>query len=359
MTYEKSCGAVVFTREEGEIKYVLAQMLGGHYDFPKGHMEAGETEEETALREVFEEVHLKPSLISGFRCVMEYDIPTIDVHKQVVLFLGEYRNQKIIYQTEELRNALLLTYDKAMDQLTHENSKRILRQAHEFLAGRKYYEAYDDRYRQIHSRDLQWFYDDPTPIVAETIREFDITLDHTILELGCGEGRDAYPLLQAGFRVLATDISPAAIAFARRKWPEYAESFAVLDCVAGETDGKFDFIYAVAVVHMLVEDAHRNAFYRFIRKHLTPNGIALICTMGDGQTERQTDTRTAFDLQERTHEQTGTQVQIASTSCRMVSFETLHAELRRNGLHLLKEGITCAPPDFPVLMYAVVKGEEK
>jgi len=222
---------------------------------------------------------------------------------------------------------------------------------------RKYYEAYDDRYRQIHSRDLQWFCDDPTPIVAETIREFDITLEHKILELGCGEGRDAYPLLQAGLQVLATDISPAAIAFARKKWPEYAENFAVLDCVAGETDGKFDFIYAVAVVHMLVEDAHRNAFYRFIRKHLTPNGIALICTMGDGQTERQTDTHTAFDLQERTHEQTGTQVQIAFTSCRMVNFETLRAELRRNGLHLLKEGITWAPPDFPVLMYAVVKGE--
>ena len=39
---------------------------------------------------------------------------------------------------------------------------------------RKYYEAYDDRYRQIHGAGLQWFYDDPTPIVMETVDEFHI-----------------------------------------------------------------------------------------------------------------------------------------------------------------------------------------
>lgn len=223
---------------------------------------------------------------------------------------------------------------------------------------RKYYEAYDDRYRQIHGEGLQWFYDDPTPIVAETMREFGITRNHIILELGCGEGRDAYPLLRDGYDLLATDISPAAIEYAQKKWPEYEENFAVLDCISTEIPEKFDFIYTVAVIHMLVEDADRDAFYAFLRSHLTPKGIALICTMGDGEMERKTDIRTAFDLQSRTHEQSGREVRIASTSCRMVSFETLHAELKRNGLHILKEGLTSAPPDFPMLMYAVVKGEE-
>jgi len=222
---------------------------------------------------------------------------------------------------------------------------------------RKYYEAYDDRYRQIHGLNLQWFYDDPTPIVMETIKELGISHNHTILELGCGEGRDAWPLLKNGYCLLATDISTAAIRYAQKKWPEFSEKFAVLDCVAGETPEKFDFIYAVAVVHMLVEDGDRDRFYTFIRDHLNPGGIALICTMGDGKTQRQTDIRAAFDLQNRTHEQTGKEVQIASTSCRMVSFETLHAELQRNGLEMIKEGITAAPPDFPMLMYVVVKGE--
>ena len=224
---------------------------------------------------------------------------------------------------------------------------------------RKYYEAYDDRYRQIHSRNLQWFDDVPTPIVAAVIQEYGITSRHQILELGCGEGRDAYPLLQQGYRVLATDISGAAITYAKRKWPEHEENFAVLDCISGKLQEKYDFIYAVAVVHMLVEDADRDGFYTFIRNHLTTDGIALICTMGDGNMERQTDTQTAFDLQTRIHEATGQELSIASTSCRMVSFATFHNELERNGLKILDEGTTSAPPDFPVLMYALVKANMK
>ena len=220
---------------------------------------------------------------------------------------------------------------------------------------RKYYEAYDDRYRQIHGEGLQWFDDNPTSIVRETINEFGVTRNHKILELGCGEGRDACPLLRDGYDLLATDISPAAIEFARKKWPGFAENFAVLDCISGEIKEKFNFVYAVAVIHMLVEDADRDAFFAFIRDHLNPGGIALVCTMGDGETERKTDIRTAFDLQSRTHEQSGREVQIASTSCRMVSFETLHEELRRNGLVVRKEGLTSAPPDFPMLMYVVVQ----
>ena len=223
---------------------------------------------------------------------------------------------------------------------------------------RKYYEAYDDRYRQVHSRNLQWFCDDPTSVVMQVINEFGITPAHKILELGCGEGRDAYPLLKQGYDLLATDISESAVAYAQKKWPEFAEHFGVLDCISGKLCAKYDFIYAVAVVHMLVEDKDRDGFYAFIRKHLTPDGIALICTMGDGKIERRTDIRAAFDLQTRTHEQTGEVLQIASTSCRMVRFETFHEELQRNGLRIVKEGITSAPPDFPALMYAVVKGEE-
>ena len=220
---------------------------------------------------------------------------------------------------------------------------------------RKYYEAYDDRYRQVHSQNLQWVYDDPTLIVMETIHKFNIRQDQTILELGCGEGRDAHPLLNQGHSLLATVISSAAIGYAQKKWPEFASHFSVLDCIDCEMEEKYDFIYAIAVIHMLVEDSDRDRFYTFIQEHLNPNGIALICSMGDGKTERQTDIRTAFELQNRTHEQTGKEVQIANTSCRMVSFETLHAELKRNCLEILKEGITAAHPDFSELMYVIVR----
>ena len=103
MIYEKSCGAVIFTRMNNEIKYLLIRNLTGIYGFPKGHVEQGETEEQTALREVFEEVGLAVKLVPGFRSEDEHPIPQKEnTMKQIVYFLGEYSNQELTYQKEEL-----------------------------------------------------------------------------------------------------------------------------------------------------------------------------------------------------------------------------------------------------------------
>ena len=75
MIQEKSCGAVVFTRCGSKIQYVLVQNRAGIYGFPKGHVEAGETEEQTALREVFEKVGLLVRLLPGFRSEDAYPLP--------------------------------------------------------------------------------------------------------------------------------------------------------------------------------------------------------------------------------------------------------------------------------------------
>ena len=75
----------------------------------------------------------------------------------------------------------------------------------------KYYEAYDDRYRQIHGQNLQWSSDQPSAIVARTMERFSISRVDALLEIGCGEGRDGAVLLREGYRHLATDISPEAI----------------------------------------------------------------------------------------------------------------------------------------------------
>ena len=134
MNYEKSCGAVVFTRKEGIIKYVLVQQLRGFYGFPKGQVEKIETEKETALREIFEEVHLKPDLIDGFTTCVEYILPNKrNVKKKVVFFLAEYNNQEIIAQKEELTKAVLVTYDEAMNLIYHDSTKRVLKKANDFI----------------------------------------------------------------------------------------------------------------------------------------------------------------------------------------------------------------------------------
>ena len=219
---------------------------------------------------------------------------------------------------------------------------------------RLYYEAYDDRYRQVHRENLEWFSRSPSPIISQVMRQFGIGTESKTLELGCGEGRDAIVLLEQGCDVLATDISLEAIAHCRRIAPDFPDRFQVLDCIGGTLEQKFDFIYAIAVVHMLVKDEHRKGFYQFIRNHLKEGGIALICTMGDGKIQRQSDITNAFSLQERIHEQSGKTLHIASTSCRMVDFPAFQNELEANGLAILEKGITAIEPDFSQMMYAVV-----
>lgn len=221
---------------------------------------------------------------------------------------------------------------------------------------RKYYAAYDERYKTAHAHGVSWAGEKPTPIVREMLEKYGFGGKSALLEIGCGEGRDAKAVLAEGYSVMATDISPEAIAYCKKTYPEFSAQFRVLDCLCDTLDAKFDFIYAVAVVHMLVLDADRDGFYHFVRSHLRPNGVALICTMGDGEFEMESDISTAFTLQERTHE--AGKLLVAGTSCRMVSFATFEAELTRNRLHILEKGITEAPSNFNSLMYAVVCAEE-
>lgn len=220
---------------------------------------------------------------------------------------------------------------------------------------RKYYEAYDDRYRQVHRENLRWFMEEQSAIVGEVISEFDLPKTAKLLEIGCGEGRDAKFLLNQGYDLLATDISAEAVSYCRKENPQFDDCFQTLDCTKDALETKFDFIYAVAVIHMLVLDEDRTAFYRFVRNHLSEDGVALICTMGDGEMERQSDISTAFELQERTHEQTGKTIHIAGTSYRAVSFATFDRELEGNGFEILKQGFTNVQPDYWKMMYAVVK----
>lgn len=137
MEYEKSCGAVVYTKANGIIKYVLIQQLQGFWGFPKGHVEKGETEEQTALREIYEEVHLKVNILNGFRSTDEYALPDKEnVIKQVVYFCAEYSSQDIIPQDAEVLRISLVPYEEALQLLTFESSKRILQEVNDFLLNR-------------------------------------------------------------------------------------------------------------------------------------------------------------------------------------------------------------------------------
>ncbi len=218
---------------------------------------------------------------------------------------------------------------------------------------RKYYAAYEERYKTAHEQGVSWASDQKTPIVLEIIKRYHVRPHRELLEIGCGEGRDARAVLEKGYDLMATDISEEAISYCKKIMPSFKDRFSVLDCLSCEFQRPFHFIYAIAVIHMLVLDDDRNGFYQFSHNHLKPEGLALICTMGDGELEMQSDISDAFELRERNHP-SGTMM-VAGTSCRMVSFQTFEDEIRRNGLKIVEKGITSALPEFDRLMYAVVQ----
>lgn len=134
MNWEYSCGAIVFTRRNGQILYVIVQEQGGAYSFPKGHMEGDETEIETARREIFEETGLHPEFLPGFRQQDEYALSEKPgTSKRVTYFLAEFKDESLIPLEGEIRRISLLPYEQALTLFEHKNTRRILTAAHEFL----------------------------------------------------------------------------------------------------------------------------------------------------------------------------------------------------------------------------------
>lgn len=97
--FRKSCGVIPYREQAGQREYLLLLQTGMSWSFPKGHMEPGETEEETALRELYEETNLTAKLVPGASVVTEYHIPP-QTRKQVVLFLGEVHGDIRLQPTE-------------------------------------------------------------------------------------------------------------------------------------------------------------------------------------------------------------------------------------------------------------------
>ena len=135
MITERSCGAIVYTREGNCIKYVIVRSKEGIYGFPKGHMEGMESETETALREILEETGVRVQLIDGFKTEVSYSFIRNGEKrlKHIVYFLGEYSDQTPVAQKSELSSLHLMDLSTAISMLQYEDSKRLLREAHNFL----------------------------------------------------------------------------------------------------------------------------------------------------------------------------------------------------------------------------------
>ena len=134
MNFEKSCGAIVFTRRTGYPLFVVVQEVSGSYSFPKGHMEGAETELDTARREIFEETGLRPVFLEGFRETDAYDLrEKPGTRKQVVYFLAEFDDEPLQPRPGEILAIRLLPFEEAKKLLKHEGSRRVLAAAGQYL----------------------------------------------------------------------------------------------------------------------------------------------------------------------------------------------------------------------------------
>ena len=111
-----------------EGKVLIVKREKGFWEFPKGHVERGESEMQTAKREVKEETNISYKQIQDFRETIYYQ-PKLGVDKEVVYFLGKAINEDAKPQRGEVEKAVFVTPQQAMDLFTHDNHKKIMKKA--------------------------------------------------------------------------------------------------------------------------------------------------------------------------------------------------------------------------------------
>lgn len=98
--YQKSCGVILKRKNGSRSEYLLLFQRGSQtWSFPKGHMEIGEDERQTAIREVQEETGITVEKFEDFREEVDYTINNL-IQKKVVLFLSDVSNDPKIRETE-------------------------------------------------------------------------------------------------------------------------------------------------------------------------------------------------------------------------------------------------------------------
>ena len=109
---------------------------GKHWDYPKGHLEDGESSWQAAVRELREETGIRQvDRVTRFQRDMHYVFYSPRkgrIHKTVTYFLGRTRTEEVKISDEHTGHAWM-SYEDAMERLTYENARELLRAAHDAL----------------------------------------------------------------------------------------------------------------------------------------------------------------------------------------------------------------------------------
>ena len=119
--------------DQGRRKFLLIRnRRSAHWGFPKGHVEPGETSEQTAIREVLEETGLHIKILPDFVKKSDYTIQG-KIEKSVQIFLARTEETNYTLQEEEIEECGWFTYEKALNLLNYENDKNILNEAMQYF----------------------------------------------------------------------------------------------------------------------------------------------------------------------------------------------------------------------------------
>ena len=138
MRSEKSCGTVVFRKTRG--KYAVLLIKNKYTDcwsFPKGHVEEGENEYQTAIRETFEETGIEVKIENGFRMESKYMIgKKKNIEKTVVYFTALTTRAFVVPQPEEISAFRWFFEDEFPYDHSFDNDKVIFEEALKFIKAR-------------------------------------------------------------------------------------------------------------------------------------------------------------------------------------------------------------------------------
>lgn len=130
---ERSAGGVMLVRHGPDLFVSLIRVRGGSVlALPKGHIEAGESPEQAALRETREETGLtgRPlAPLEQISYVFWSRLQNARVAKSVHFFLLEYRAGSIAHHDGEVDGVRLVPIARATEALNYPGEKRVMSEA--------------------------------------------------------------------------------------------------------------------------------------------------------------------------------------------------------------------------------------
>jgi bis(5'-nucleosidyl)-tetraphosphatase len=127
---DKSFGIIPIHGQGGERRFLLVHHQKGHWGFPKGHADPGESPSETALRELAEEAGVTacrlaeaPKFIERYTYINKRGV---QIDKTVTFFIGLVDDPAVTVQPEEVRDHAWLTAEQALDRLTFHEARELL-----------------------------------------------------------------------------------------------------------------------------------------------------------------------------------------------------------------------------------------